>query len=138
MTMTPTRYRLALALRFAAIIPCLIALPVFWAAGWPLDAWALSAALLVANMAVAFGAELFARGRSQILQVGIVGVSLLSRAWLTFGALFIIAWTYDRQLGVVAAAAFLVYFTVDMVARGISHVLLKDAGADAATAGGAA
>ena len=89
-------------------------------------------------MAVAFGAELFARGRSQILQVGIVGVSLLSRAWLTFGALFIIAWTYDRQLGVVAAAAFLVYFTVDMVARGISHVLLKDSGTDPATAGGAA
>ena len=138
MTMTPTRYRLALALRLTAIVPCLVALPVFWAAGWPLDAWLLSAALLVANMAVAFAAELFARGRGQVLQVGIVGVSLLSRAWLTFGALFVIAWTWDRELGVAAAAAFLVYFTVDMIARGISHVLLKDASSGSAAPEGAA
>jgi hypothetical protein len=138
MTMTPTRYRLALALRFAAVVPCLLALPVFWAAGWSLDAWLLSAVLLVANMAVAFGAELFARGRSQVLQVGIVGMSLISRAWLTFGALFVIAWTWDRDLGVAAAAAFLVYFTVDMIARGMSHVLLKDARTGSATPEGAA
>ena len=136
MTTTSDRTRLALLLRFAAVVPCLVALPVFVAAGWPLGAWALSAVLLVANMAVAFGADLFARGRSQVLAVGIVGVSLISRAWLTFGVLFVIAWTVDRKLGVAAAAAFLVYFTVDMVARSISHVLLKGAGQ--ATAEGAA
>ena len=127
MTTTPTRTRIAFWLRFAAIVPCLIALPVFALAGWSLAAWGLSAGLLVVNMAVAFGADLLARGRSQVMAVGIVGVSLISRAWLTFGALFVIAWTVDRRLGVAAAAAFLVYFTVDMVARSISHVLLKDA-----------
>ncbi|MGA0122270.1 MAG: hypothetical protein ACO3KD_04590, partial [Gaiellales bacterium] len=80
----------------------------------------------------------FARGRGLVIQVGIVGVSLLSRAWLTFGALFVIAWTWDRELGVAAAAAFLVYFTVDMIARGISHVLLKDASSGSAAPEGAA
>lgn len=128
MTTVDTRTRVAFWLRFAAIVPCLLALPVFLLAGWDLAAWALSAVLLVANMAVALGADLFARGRSQVMAVGIVGVSLISRAWLTFGALFVIAWTVDRELGVAAAAAFLVYFTVDMVARSVSHVLLKDAG----------
>ena len=132
--MTPTRTRIAFWLRFAAIAPCLIALPVFAMAGWSLAAWGLSAGLLVVNMAVAFGADLLARGRSQVMAVGIVGVSLISRAWLTFGALFVIAWTVDRQLGVAAAAAFLVYFTVDMVARSVSHVLLRDAAAPTAVA----
>ncbi|MGI9117156.1 MAG: hypothetical protein ACR2JV_05935 [Gaiellales bacterium] len=126
MTAIPTRLRVAFWLRFAAIVPCLLALPVFLLAGWNVWAWALSAALLAVNIAVALGADLFARGRTQVMAVGIVGVSLISRAWLTFGALFVIAWTVDRQLGVAAAAAFLVYFTVDMVARSISHVLLRD------------
>lgn len=125
MITTPTHRRAAFALRFAAIIPCLLALPLFVAAGWPLAGWGLSAILLVANIGAAFGFDLLARGRSQTMQVGIVGVGLLSRAWLTFGALFIIAWTVDREVGVVAAAAFLVYFTVDLVARSISHVLLR-------------
>jgi len=127
LTAIPIRTRVAFWLRFAAIVPCLLALPVFVVAGWNLWAWALSAALLVVNIAVALGGDLFSRGRSQVMAVGIVGVSLISRAWLTFGALFIIAWTVDRSLGVAAAAAFLVYFTVDMVARSISHVLLRDA-----------
>ena len=135
--MTPTRTRIAFWLRFAAIIPCLLALPVFALAGWDLWAWALSAVLLVANMAFALGADLLARGRSQVMQVGVMGVGLISRAWLTFGALFVFAWTVDRRIGVAAAAAFFVYFTVDMVARSISHVLLKDRGSDA-PAGGAA
>lgn len=130
MTAIPTRLRVAFWLRFAAIVPCLLALPIFYLAGWNLWAWALSAVLLLANIALAFGADLFSRGRSQVMAVGIVGVSLISRAWLTFGALFVIAWAFDRRLGVAAAAAFLVYFTVDMVARSISHVLLRDAQGD--------
>ena len=55
MTLSPTRRRVALGLRFAAVVPCLIALPVFYLAGWSLWAWGLSAALLLANIAIAFG-----------------------------------------------------------------------------------
>lgn len=131
MTLSPTRIRTALALRFAAVVPCLLALPVFLLAGWSIWAWVISALLLVANIAVAFGSDWFSRGKTQTMAVGIVGISLISRAWLTFGALFVIAWTVDRQIGVAAAAAFLVYFTVDMGARMISHVLLRDPSAAA-------
>lgn len=126
MTLSPTRRRVALGLRFAAVVPCLVALPIFYLVGWSLWAWGLSAVLLLANITIAFGSDWFSHGRSQVMAVGIVGVSLISRAWLTFGALFIIAWTVDRQVGVAAAAAFLVYFTVDIVARSVSHVLLRD------------
>jgi hypothetical protein len=135
MTDVHAHARLAFWLRFAAVIPCLLALPVFLLAGWDVWAWALSAALLVANMAVALGADLLARGRTQTMAVGVMGVSLISRAWITFGALFVFAWTVDRQIGVAAAAAFFVYFTVDMVARSISHVLLKDRGPAASAEG---
>ena len=138
MTTVETRTRIAFWLRFAAIVPCLLALPVFALAGWDLWAWALSAALLVANMVVALGADLLARGRTQVMAVGVMGVSLISRAWITFGALFVFAWTVDRRIGVAAAAAFFVYFTVDMVARSISHVLLKDQSATQPTPEGAA
>ncbi len=126
MTLSPTRIRVALALRFAAVVPCLLALPLFLLAGWSIWSWVISALLLVLNIAVAFGSDWFARGKTQTMAVGIVGFSLISRAWLTFGVLFVIAWTIDRQIGVAAAAAFLVYFTVDMGARMISHVLLRD------------
>ncbi len=129
MTHSQTRRHVALGLRFAAVVPCLIALPLFAVAGWSLWAWGLSAVLLLANIVISFGSDWFSHGRSPVLAVGIVGLSLISRAWLTFGALFIIAWTVDRQVGVAAAAAFLVYFTVDMVARSISHVLLRPAAA---------
>lgn len=126
MTISPTRRHVAFALRFAALVPCVIALAIFALAGWSLWAWALSAVLLVVNIAAAFGFDWLAHGRSQVTAVGVIGVGLLSRAWLTFGTLFVVAWTVDRQIGVAAAAAFLVYFTVDMVARSISHVLMRD------------
>lgn len=126
MTASKTRRRAAIALRLAAVVPCLIALPVFWLAGWGLDAWGLSAGLLALNIALAAAFDLAGRGRGQVTIVGLMGVSLLLRAWLTFGILFAVAWWGDRQLAVAAAAAFLLYFTVDMVGRSVAHVVTKD------------
>jgi hypothetical protein len=126
LTVSPTRRRAAIALRFAAVVPCLIALPIFWAAGWGLAAWGLSAGLLALNIALAAAFDLAGRGRGQVTIVGLMGVSLLLRAWLTFGILFAVAWWGDRQLAVAAAAAFLLYFTVDMVGRSVAHVVTKD------------
>lgn len=126
MTVSPTRRRAAIALRFAAVVPCLIALPIFWAAGWGLAAWGLSAGLLALNIALAAAFDVAGRGRGQVTIVGLMGVSLLLRAWLTFGILFAVAWWGDRQLAVAAAAAFLLYFTVDMVGRSVAHVVTKD------------
>lgn len=126
MTATPTRTRAALAVRFVAIVPCLLALPIFLGFGLSMQAWLLAAVLLAFNILVALGFEWIARGRPQVTAVGLTGMSLLVRAWLTFGALFAYAWLVDRQVAVVAAVAFLIYFTVDMAGRSISHILLRD------------
>ncbi len=136
MTLTPARRRAALALRLAAVVPCLLALPVFALAGWTLWGWGLSAALLAANIVIGFAIDLVGRGRSQVTVVGLMGLSLLARAWLTFGVLFVVAATVNREVGLLAAAAFLVYFTVDMVGRSLAHVLSRDDGPAAAPTGG--
>lgn len=138
MTATPTRRRLALALRFIAVAPCLIALPIFLLAGLDMAAWALSAGLLALNIGLAVMFDLVSRGRSQVTIVGFMGMSLLVRAWLTFGILFVIAWTGDRDLAIVAAAAFLVYFTFDMVGRSLAHVVSREDGPATAPTGGSA
>lgn len=138
MTTTPTRQRLALGLRFIAVVPCLIALPIFLVAGLDLAAWALSAGLLALNIGLAVMFDLVSRGRSQVTIVGFMGMSLLVRAWLTFGILFAIAWAGDRDLAIVAAAAFLVYFTFDMVGRSLAHVVSREDGPATATTGGSA
>ncbi len=126
MTLTPSRHRAAVALRFIAVVPCLIALPIFLIAGWGYNAWALSAALLALNIALAMAFDRAGKGRSQVTIVGMVGISLILRAWLTFAALFVIAWSGERELAIAAAGAFLVYFTFDMAGRTFSHVLARD------------
>lgn len=136
---TSTRTLVAVGIRFIAVVPCLLALPVFLLAGWSLWAWALAAALLAFNILIALGFDLLGRGRPQVTAVGLSGVSLIVRAWLTFGTLFVIAWRVDRETAVVAAGAFLIYFTVDMAGRSVSHVLLRDPRtASAPPSGGAA
>jgi hypothetical protein len=136
---TSTRTIVAVGIRFIAVVPCLLALPVFLLAGWSLWAWALAAALLAFNILIALGFDLLGRGRPQVTAVGLSGVSLIVRAWLTFGTLFVIAWRVDRDVAVVAAGAFLIYFTVDMAGRSVSHVLLRDPRtASAPPSGGAA
>ena len=126
MTISPSRHRAAVALRFIAVVPCLIALPIFLIAGWGYDAWALSAALLALNIVIALAFERVGKGRSQVTIVGMIGISLIVRAWLIFATLFVIAWSGERELAIAAAGAFLVYFTFDMAGRSFSHVLARD------------
>ncbi len=135
---TPTRQRLAFSLRFIAVVPCLLALPLFLLAGWSMGAWALAAGLLLLNIGLALFFDLVSRNRSQVTIVGFMGMSLLIRAWLTFGILFVIAWQGDRDLAIVAAGAFLVYFTFDMVGRSVAHVVSRSDGPPAAPNGGPA
>jgi hypothetical protein len=136
LTITPQRKLLALGLRFLAIVPCLLALPLFLLAGWSMGAWALAAGLLVLNIGLALFFDLVSRNRSQVTIVGFMGMSLLIRAWLTFGILFVIAWQGDRDLAIVAAGAFLVYFTFDMVGRSVAHVVSRSDGPPGAPNGG--
>ena len=122
MTISPSRHRAAVVLRFIAVVPCVIALPIFLIAGWGYDAWALSAALLALNIVIALAFERVGK----VTIVGMIGISLIVRAWLIFATLFVIAWSGERELAIAAAGAFLVYFTFDMAGRSFSHVLARD------------
>jgi hypothetical protein len=68
-----------------------------------------------------------ARGKSQVTAVGVSGIGFLSRAWLSFGALFLIAHFGDRDVAVAAAVTFLAYFTVDLLVRSILHSIARQA-----------
>ncbi len=103
-------------------LAALLALPLFLVAGWPLAGWALGAALFAINRGAAVATDHLARGKMQVTAVGITGVSFMARAWVIFGFLFVFAKTVDEHVGVVAAVAFLAFFTVDTLARTLAHV----------------
>jgi hypothetical protein len=111
-----------------AIVPWLgfvaaaIALPLFYLAGWSLAGWALGTALFAANKGAAIAIDHAARGKMQVTAVGMTGVGFMTRAWVTFGFLFVFASQVSKDVGIVGAVAFLVFFTVDMAARSLAHV----------------
>jgi hypothetical protein len=108
--------------RFLGFGACLLALPLFLAAGWTLGGWALGVALFAANFVAYQLADRLARGKGEVTAVGITGISLLSRAWITIGVLFLFAELVDKHAGLVAGVSFAVYFTVDFLVRSIGHV----------------
>lgn len=102
-----------------------VALPVFVLADWPLGGWALGAGLFAANRLSAVLLDRLARGKMQVTAVGIVGMGFIGRAWISFGLLFLFAQFVDRRIGVYGAVSFLVYFTVDMLARTLAQLVAR-------------
>ena len=121
------RYAGPPALQFIPFVACLIALPVFLLGDFPLAGWVVGVALFAVNFAGAKVIDWVARGKSQVTAVGVSGIGFLSRAWLSFGALFLIAHFGDRDVAVAAAVTFLAYFTVDLLVRSILHSIARQA-----------
>jgi hypothetical protein len=113
----------ALISRGAGFIAALVVLPVFLVAGYTLAGWALGAGIFALNWLGALAIDRLARGKMQVTAVGITGVGLISRAWITFGGLFVFAQLVDEHVGVVGAIVFLIVFTVDFLARAIAHTM---------------
>jgi hypothetical protein len=119
------RYAGPTALQYLPFVACLIALPIFVLGDFPLAGWAVGVGLFAVNFAGAKAIDWIARGKSQVTAVGVSGVGFLSRAWLSFGALFLIAEFGDREVAVAAAITFLAYFTIDLLVRSILHSLAR-------------
>ena len=107
--------------RGAGFITALVLLPVFLIAGFSFGGYALGVGIFTVNWLAALGIDRLARGKMQVTAVGITGVGLISRAWITFGGLFVFARQVDEHIGVVGAVVFLIVFTADFVARAIAH-----------------
>jgi hypothetical protein len=111
--------------RGAGFLAAIVVLPVFFVTDLPFGGYVLGVGLFAANWLAALGLDRIARGKMQVTAVGITGLGLISRAWVTFGALFVFAKLVDSRVGVVGAVVFLVLFTVDFLARTISHTVAR-------------
>jgi hypothetical protein len=111
--------------RGAGFIAAVVVLPVFLVTDLPFAGYLLGVGIFALNWLAALGLDRIARGKMQVTAVGITGLGLISRAWVTFGALFLFAKLVDSRVGVVGAIVFLVLFTVDFLARAISHTMAR-------------
>jgi hypothetical protein len=109
----------------AGFLAAIVVLPVYLLTGEPFGGYLLGVGLFTLNWLAALGLDRIARGKMQVTAVGITGLGLISRAWVTFGALFVFAKVVDSTVGVAGAIVFLVLFTVDFLARTISHTVAR-------------
>jgi len=99
------------------LIVAFLSLPFVLLLGGPLNGWVLGVVLWGANWYLQLLTGKLAINASPTAAVGLSGISFISRAWLTAIILFVIALKYDKTIGLVAAAVFLVAFTCDLAGR---------------------
>ncbi len=112
---------LVLLVSTVGLIVAILALPVVLALGGPIEGWLLGVGLWLVNWAGQLVTGKLALGMSPTSAVGVAGISFIARAWLVAGALFVVALTVDRVVGLTAAGVFLVAFTFDLSGRAVLH-----------------
>lgn len=98
-------------------VAALLCLPIVLLAGGPIEGWLLGVALWGINWGASLWLGKVSRDMSAPYAVGLSGASFIARAWLVAIVLFVVALTYDKTVGLVAAGVFLAAFTFDMVGR---------------------
>lgn len=99
------------------IVVAILTLPVVLLADGPFEGWLLGLALWIVNWGGALWLARASAGMSAPYAVGLSGASFIARAWIVALALFVVALTYDKTVGLVAAGVFLAAFTFDLVGR---------------------
>ncbi len=95
--------------------------------GLPLAGILLGVALFAANRVVALLTDRAARGKLEVTAVGITGVGFISRAWVSVALLFVLTRVASEDVALAAALAFLALFTIDILARSLSHLVARGA-----------
>jgi hypothetical protein len=101
-------------------IVALTALPVFAAAGLPLEGWFWATALWAVNRFLQARIERRAALMPALRGVGVMGASMLLRPWLGMLALFLIT-RDDATLAISATILFMLLITLDIVTRVFTH-----------------
>jgi hypothetical protein len=101
-------------------IVALSALPVFAAAGLPLEGWFWATALWAVNRFLQARIERRAALMPALRGVGVMGASMLLRPWLGMLALFLIT-RDDASLAISATILFMLLITLDIVTRVFTH-----------------
>ena len=108
--------------------PLLLALGlvVFLLADLPMLGYAVAAAVWIAQRAIQVlatkraQAELLAGNRQKAM--GIVAASTLGRVWLMATVVLVLGLTAEKQDGLAAAVMILAFFTVSLLAQGLTHL----------------
>lgn len=102
-----------------------ITLPLVLLAGGPLNGWLLGMGLWIANWSLQLVTTKFSLGSSPTTAVGVTGISLMARAWLTAIVLFIVALRISEPIALTAAFVFLAAFTFDLMGRALLFALME-------------
>ena len=97
-----------------------LALPVFVAAGWPLDGWLLAATLWVAAEAFAWLLTRLPLGTGNLAAAGMRGIGTSFRAMLV-GIPLVVATVADESVGLAAALVFSLAFTVELAVSLVAY-----------------
>ncbi|HWB23200.1 MAG TPA: hypothetical protein VG652_09960 [Gaiellaceae bacterium] len=89
-----------------------VALPIFAIAGWPLEAWAIAAALWAVNQGIGLLLQRLPLGMGNLASAGVVAFGRLFRAAGLVTVLIIIA-VSNSSLGLPAAVLYGIAFTVE-------------------------
>ena len=109
-TPRPVPGRLVPALAGSAIV--VLALPVFVAAGWPLDGWLLAATLWVAGQLFAVLLTRLPLGTGNLAAAGMRGIGTSFRAIL-IGVPLVVVTISDERVGLAAAILYALAFSVE-------------------------
>lgn len=90
------------------------ALPVFLAAGWPLEGWALGAALWAGAQALGFLLARISTGADNLAASGVVGIGMTFRA-VAVGVVLIVAAASDGGLALAAGLVYGLAYTLELV-----------------------
>ena len=109
-TPRPVPGRLVPALAGSAVV--VLALPVFLAAGWPLDGWLLAATLWVAGQLFAILLARLPLGTGNLAAAGMRGIGTSFRAIL-IGVPLVAVTISDERVGLAAAILYALAFSVE-------------------------
>ncbi len=90
-----------------------LALPIFAVAGWPLEAWALAAALWAAAEVFALVLARLPGSPDNLAAAGVRGIGTTSRALLV-GIVLVIVTVSNETVGLAAAILYAIAFTVEL------------------------
>jgi hypothetical protein len=110
-TPRPVPGRLVPAL--AGTIVVVLALPVFLAAGWPVDGWLLAATLWVAAEAFAWLLTRLPLGTGNLAAAGMRGIGTSFRA-IAIGIPLVVATVSNEEVGFAAAIVYALAYTVEL------------------------
>jgi hypothetical protein len=97
----------------AGTVVVVLALPVFLAAGWPLQGWLLAGTLWAAGQLFALLLARLPLGTGNLAAAGMRGIGTSFRA-MAIGIPLVVATVADESVGLAAALVYAVAFTVEL------------------------